>query len=193
MIVVLIILVITVGAPIVQFVLTRKDSLEDRRVWRQALKENAEDITRQILESNAKFADVTVLKDALEEKVDLVYRINQPRINSLIKAPTHHELDILIDAFEKRIAGLPELRQLQEQLGVRVEGSDLEPIQRDAIALTLIYLAEELSGKHIERTPAPPGQSERSQGDIRAHQTKLEAEQVAAGERQATPENPKKT
>ncbi len=117
----------------------------------------------------------------LQFKMDLFYGILSPRIGSLVKAPTHHELDTLVDAFASNVATMPELLELEKQLGLRAEEANLTLIQQDAIALVLIYVGQRMSGVYTRGTEMRlQGQESFEQVDTQAE---MEAQQVKAGER----------
>lgn len=122
-------------------------------------------------------------------KIDLFWSVIQSRVASLVKAPTHERLDELVERFEGHIATLPELAELQSLLAVRAVEEGLRPIQDDAIALVLLFVADRIASKHkAEKTGKPDRpflrrHDDRTPEEKRAEQLRQEAEQIEADER----------
>lgn len=169
--IILVLLTVAVGAPIVQYFLSRRD-----------LKAEMTRNTAEIKERITQYAESNERHTKLKSKVDYLYTVIQSQIHSLIKNQTNHKLDSLIDARREGTATLAELQELQKQLALRVEEADLKPAQFAAIALELEYILEYIEQGH-EEVESRAGVSKRSPEDIREHQAKMETEQIAAGER----------
>lgn len=122
-------------------------------------------------------------------KIDLFWGVIQSRVASLVKASTHDRLDELVERFEEHIATLPELAELQKLLALRAAEDGLMPIQGDAVALTLLFVADRISVKHAEEKSGKPSRTrsrsydDRTREQKQADQALHEADQIAADER----------
>lgn len=128
-------------------------------------------------------------------KIDLFWSVIQSRVASLVKAPTHERLDDLVERFEEHIATLPELKELQELLALRASEEGLRPIQDDAIALVLLFVADHIATKHKTAKSGKPDRTKhprdsRTVEERRAEQSARETEQIEADERRAHPPSP---
>lgn len=79
----------------------------------------------------------------VETKIDTFYSMLQVRVGQLVKGKTHLRLDELMDKYRLKIATKEELDELTELLDMH-SLDDIEKVQAAAIALSVIYIAEEL-------------------------------------------------
>lgn len=100
-------------------------------------------------------------------KIELFWRMLESRVGSLVKAPTHERMDALVDSFKHTVMTIPELQELQELLGVRAGDEALQPIQEDAVALVLLFVADRLAKKRAVQT-----QTEMEQQQVRDKERK---------------------
>ena len=126
-----------------------------------------------------------VLQAASLVKIDLFWSVIQTRVGSLVKAPTHERLDALVDAFSSHLATVPELKELQEQLGLRAQDVTLQPIQEDAVALVLLFVADRLAAKRAAMAAGQPEPPQTRAGASAPTETQhaLEKQQVRDKER----------